>query len=108
MHAADKLLLLTAIESNARVARESLANGLLIQNQPDPIVMPGQPPRPPNRTVAATLFQQHGQAMDRMRAVCVALITGGEQQQQPEQSGSDTDPIAGRIGERLNGTGEHP
>ena len=103
MTVGDSILFLTLIEANARAARESLASAVVLQSQPDPILRPGEPPRPPNKHMAAKLMEQHHGAKGQMLAAAQGIMNADAK----ANATADTSPIAGRIGAHLNGDGNH-
>lgn len=97
----DALLLLGSIEQQARQAREAITQSTLVRQSPDPILMPGQPPRPKNSDIANALMHQFQGSVAQLRSVAgsfFAQLDGAAQQ--PDHHGNG---IAGRIGAQLNG-----
>jgi hypothetical protein len=94
MTVGDALLLLTSIEHHARIARETLAESTILQNQADPIALAGQPPRTPNKTRAAQLMNTHQQSRAQLGAVAAAMFG---QKQEAADHGPGDNGVAGKI-----------
>lgn len=94
MQIGDALLLLGSIEHQARLARETLTQATIVRNSPDPLAMPGQPPRPRNADIANSLLQQHHAHMGQLAAVTSSLFSP---RHEPAENGHENGVI-GRIG----------